>query len=206
MEQQNNEKWGSRWGFLLATAGSAIGLGNIWKFPYITGVNGGAAFVFVYLLAILVVGMPLMIAELSLGRASGCHPAWAFDRFTNGRNTPVINTIGTLMILCGLPLAVSSYPGYAILLMVLGIALVLKGWKAIGVLTGVIAPFVIVCYYGVIGGWTIVYAVKAFSGGLNFADTAASGKAFGEMAVNGWISSLGMIIFMAMCAFVCYFG
>ena len=48
----NNKKeyWGSHWGFLLATAGSAIGLGNIWKFPYITGMNGGAAFVLVYLI------------------------------------------------------------------------------------------------------------------------------------------------------------
>ena len=83
--EQNNEKWGSRWGFLLATAGSAIGLGNIWKFPYVTGNNGGAAFVVVYLLAILLVGLPLMIAEFSIGRAAGCHPVWAFDRFTGGK-------------------------------------------------------------------------------------------------------------------------
>ena len=109
MEQNNNEKWGSRWGFLLATAGSAIGLGNIWKFPYVTGVNGGAAFVCVYLLAILIVGMPLMIAELSLGRATGCHPAWAFDRFTGGKSTPAMTTFGTLMILCGAGLAVNLY-------------------------------------------------------------------------------------------------
>ena len=110
MEQNNNEKWGSRWGFLLATAGSAIGLGNIWKFPYITGVNGGAAFVCVYLLAILIVGMPLMIAELSLGRATGCHPAWAFDRFTGGKSTPAMTTFGTLMILCGAGLVFYKHP------------------------------------------------------------------------------------------------
>ncbi len=170
MEQNNNEKWGSRWGFLLATAGSAIGLGNIWKFPYITGVNGGAAFVCVYLLAILIVGMPLMIAELSLGRATGCHPAWAFDRFTGGKSTPAMSTFGTLMILCGAGLVFYKHPGYAVTLLVLGVALVYKGWKAIGFLTGVLAPFIIICYYGVIGGWTILYAVKSFAGELNFAN------------------------------------
>ena len=210
MEQNNNEKWGSRWGFLLATAGSAIGLGNIWKFPYITGVNGGAAFVCVYLLAILAVGMPLMIAELSLGRASGCHPAWAFERFTKGRNTPVINTIGTLMILCGLPLAVMGHPGYAILLLVLGIALVLKGWKTVGVLTGVIAPFVIVCYYGVIGGWTILYAVKAFTGGLNFSNPAAAAAIFNPVVTAapeirfGLLTSQAVFVFLA--GVVVFFG
>lgn len=210
MEQNKNEKWGSRWGFLLATAGSAIGLGNIWKFPYITGVNGGAAFVFVYLLAILAVGMPLMIAELSLGRASGCHPAWAFDRFTQGRNTPVINTIGTLLILCGLPLAVLNHPGYAILLLGLGIALVLKGWKAVGVLTGVIAPFVIVCYYGVIGGWTIVYAVKAFAGGLNFATPGAASAVFTPLITAAPEARFGLLtaqaVFVFLAGIVVFFG
>lgn len=58
-------------GFVLAAVGSAIGLGNIWKFPYITGVHGGGAFVLVYLACILLVGLPLMVAELSLGQRSG---------------------------------------------------------------------------------------------------------------------------------------
>ena len=70
MEQNNNEKWGSRWGFLLATAGSAIGLGNIWKFPYVTGVNGGAAFVVLYLLFLVILGLPVMTMELAVGRAA----------------------------------------------------------------------------------------------------------------------------------------
>lgn len=60
--------WGSRLGFVLAAAGSAIGLGNIWKFPYITGKNGGGAFVLVYLGCIVLVGLPIMLAELLIGR------------------------------------------------------------------------------------------------------------------------------------------
>ncbi len=60
--------WRSRWLFILAATGSAVGLGNIWKFPYITGENGGGAFVVVYLLCISLVGIPVMIAEVTLGR------------------------------------------------------------------------------------------------------------------------------------------
>ena len=55
--------WTSRLGFILAAAGSAVGLGNIWKFPYMTGENGGGAFVLVYLLCVLGVGLPILIAE-----------------------------------------------------------------------------------------------------------------------------------------------
>ncbi|MGM0594321.1 MAG: sodium-dependent transporter [Pseudomonadota bacterium] len=61
-------QWSGRWAFILAATGSAVGLGNIWKFPYITGENGGGAFVLVYLLCIAVIGIPIMIAEVMLGR------------------------------------------------------------------------------------------------------------------------------------------
>ena len=73
--------WSGRWGFFLAATGSAIGLGNIWKFPYITGENGGGAFVLVYLLAIAIIGIPIMMAEVMLGR--------------RGRHSPV-NTLKIL--------------------------------------------------------------------------------------------------------------
>lgn len=65
---KQHETWSSRLGFLLAAVGAAIGLGNIWKFPYITGQNGGSAFVLVYLLCILFVAIPILIAEIMLGR------------------------------------------------------------------------------------------------------------------------------------------
>jgi len=61
-------QWSGRWAFILAATGSAVGLGNIWKFPYITGENGGGAFVLVYLLCIAIIGIPIMIAEVMLGR------------------------------------------------------------------------------------------------------------------------------------------
>lgn len=62
--------WGNRFAFIMAASGSAVGLGNIWKFPYITGVNGGGAFVLIYLLCIAAVGLPIFIAELYLGQKS----------------------------------------------------------------------------------------------------------------------------------------
>ena len=72
--------WSTRFGFILAATGSAIGLGNIWKFPYITGVYGGGAFVLVYLGCVLVVGLPLMIAELIIGRRAQENPVGAFQK------------------------------------------------------------------------------------------------------------------------------
>ena len=64
----SSQTWTHRWTFVLAAAGSAIGLGNLWKFPYITGVNGGGAFVITYLVCIAIIGVPIMMAEAALGR------------------------------------------------------------------------------------------------------------------------------------------
>ncbi|NQD93724.1 sodium-dependent transporter [Pseudomonas sp. CrR25] len=70
-------QWSSRWAFFLAATGSAVGLGNIWKFPYITGENGGGAFVLVYLACILVIGIPLLMAEVMIGRRGRANPEGA---------------------------------------------------------------------------------------------------------------------------------
>lgn len=78
-ESQKRETWSSSLGFVLAAVGSAVGLGNVWKFPYITGENGGGAFVLVYLVCIAVVGLPLLIAEMTLGRRSQKEPVGAFS-------------------------------------------------------------------------------------------------------------------------------
>ena len=75
MQATARSYWASRWTFILATAGSAIGLGNIWKFPYMTGVNGGSAFVLVFLACIVLVGVPLMMCETMLGRRAQRNPA-----------------------------------------------------------------------------------------------------------------------------------
>ena len=67
---EKRESLGSRIGFILLSAGCAIGLGNVWRFPYITGKNGGASFVLIYLLFLVILGLPIMIMEFSIGRAS----------------------------------------------------------------------------------------------------------------------------------------
>jgi SNF family Na+-dependent transporter len=74
--------WASRWVFILAATGSAVGLGNIWKFPYMTGMYGGGAFVIMYLLCIFLVGLPIMLGETLIGR--------------RGRQSPV-HALGALM-------------------------------------------------------------------------------------------------------------
>ena len=74
------EKFGSRLGFILISAGCAIGLGNVWRFPYITGQYGGAAFVLIYLLCLVLLGLPIMVMEFSVGRSAGCSIAMAFDK------------------------------------------------------------------------------------------------------------------------------
>ena len=74
------EKFGTRLGFILISAGCAIGLGNVWRFPYITGQYGGAAFVLIYLVCLVMLGLPIMIMEFSVGRAAGCSIARAFDK------------------------------------------------------------------------------------------------------------------------------
>ena len=80
----NREHWGSKIGFVLAAAGSAIGLGNIWKFPFITGMYGGAAFVLTYLVCILLVGLPIMLIELSLGRRTQRNAVGVFKKLAPG--------------------------------------------------------------------------------------------------------------------------
>ena len=72
------ENFSTRLGFILIAVGCAIGLGNVWRFPYITGQNGGAVFVFIYLACLLVLGVPCVMMELAVGRASRSSVARAF--------------------------------------------------------------------------------------------------------------------------------
>ena len=94
--QQSREVWGSKVGFILAAAGSAIGLGNIWKFPYITGENGGASFVLVYLICIAVIGLPVLIAEILIGRTTQRNPVGAFYKLSNSKLWAVIGGMGVI--------------------------------------------------------------------------------------------------------------
>lgn len=82
------ETWASRFGFIMATAGFAVGLGNVWRFPYITGMNGGGAFLLLYLVIVLFVGVPLMTAEISLGRRTRLTPIAGMQKLSGSRWHP----------------------------------------------------------------------------------------------------------------------
>lgn len=90
------EQWGSRIGFIMAAAGSAVGLGNVWRFPYLVGMNGGAAFVVVYLLIAITVGITVMLAEFCLGRASQKNSVGAFKVLANNQAWQVVGWLGLL--------------------------------------------------------------------------------------------------------------
>jgi neurotransmitter:Na+ symporter, NSS family len=93
---ETREKWGSKIGFILAAAGSAIGLGNIWKFPYITGQNGGAAFIIIYVICIAIIGLPVIIAEILMGRTTQRNPVGAFKALTKSKYWTVVGAMGVV--------------------------------------------------------------------------------------------------------------
>jgi NSS family neurotransmitter:Na+ symporter len=89
-------QFGSRIGFILAAAGSAIGLGNIWRFPYTAGENGGGAFVLIYLAFVGLIGVPVLLAELSMGRSSQRNPVGAFRALVPSKFWPLVGGLGVL--------------------------------------------------------------------------------------------------------------
>ncbi len=94
--EQKRENWGSKTGFILAAAGSAIGLGNIWKFPYIAGENGGASFIIVYLICIAIIGLPVLIAEILIGRTTQRDPVGAFYKLSNSKLWASVGGMGVV--------------------------------------------------------------------------------------------------------------
>jgi len=94
--EQNREGWGSKTGFILAAAGSAIGLGNIWKFPYIAGENGGASFIIVYLICIAIIGLPVLIAEILIGRTTQRDPVGAFYKLSKSKFWASVGGMGVV--------------------------------------------------------------------------------------------------------------
>jgi neurotransmitter:Na+ symporter, NSS family len=98
----NRGAWTNRWSFILATTGSAIGLGNIWKLPYMIGVNGGSAFVLIYILSIVLIGVPLLMTEIMLGRRMHKNPMDAMQGLA--QESHCSNTwqyVGTMGMLTG---------------------------------------------------------------------------------------------------------
>ena len=158
MEKDNNRgQWGSNFGFLMAAVGSAVGLGNLWGFPYKMGVGGGFAFLILYLALVIFVGYIMLNTELALGRKTGTGVVGAYK-------------------------AISQK--YAVV-----------GWM------GAIAPFLIIGFYSLLGGYCIKYAVA------NFGDIfGASWGVAGEDGVNFFValfqnrfeSSVYTIIFLVL--------
>jgi len=136
MSELKNERgsWGSRIGFILAAAGSAVGLGNVWKFPYLTGEYGGAVFIVTYIVLLVLVGFTIMLAELVLGRHSQQGPVGAYRAIK-------------------------------------------KNWAFAGFF-GILASYLILTYYSVIGGWIIKYIVSGLLGNFNTSDMDALGGIF----------------------------
>ena len=94
--------WIGKWTFILAATGSAVGLGNIWGFPYKAGTNGGGAFVLIYLACILAIGLPIMISEVVIGRRAGNSPVNAMRRIAIDSNTtPLWRFVGWSGIFAG---------------------------------------------------------------------------------------------------------
>ena len=91
-------EWSSRTAFILAATGSAVGLGNIWKFPYIAGENGGGAFVLIYILCVLFIGIPIMLAEVYLGKRGRLNPIasikYIADKENRSKNWKIIGLLG----------------------------------------------------------------------------------------------------------------
>ncbi len=127
--------WSSRWLFVLAASGSAVGLGNIWKFPYITGENGGGAFVLIYLACVALVGVPIMIAEVLIGREGRQSPINTMRMLTQQhRRKPAWVLVGWMGVLAGF--LILSYYG-----VIAGWALFYVMRMAEGTFNGVSADF-----------------------------------------------------------------
>ena len=159
---QNREQWGSKLGFILAASGSAVGLGNIWKYPHMAGENGGGAFTIVYLICILIVGLPIVIAEFVIGRKTQLSPVGAFETVAPKSN-----------------------------------------WKWVGML-GVASAFVILSFYGVVGGWTLKYTLISLTGGFSqlAGDPETSGTLFDSFIKGALAPILWQIVFMGFTIFV----
>ncbi|MFC7420717.1 sodium-dependent transporter [Iodobacter arcticus] len=94
----SRSQWSSKLGFILASAGATVGLGSIWKFPYVTAMNGGGAFLLIFVLITFTLGIALMLAEIAIGRAAACGAVGAFKKF-GGKGWSAVGYVG---VLCGL--------------------------------------------------------------------------------------------------------
>lgn len=157
--ENNRGSFGSNLGFILAAVGSAVGLGNIWGFPYKMGLNGGFAFLLIYLVLAIFVGLAVMIGELAIGRKTGMSPVAAYRKLSKK----------------------FTWMGYM----------------------AVIVPFLILCFYFVLGGMVMRYALSYLTAIFGW-DTwgVPVTKFFGAFTCNGGQMVLWTAIFIALNAFI----
>ena len=157
---EDRDQWGSKFGFIMAAAGSAVGLGNIWRFPYITGENGGGAFVLIYIACVVLIGVPLLLTEMGLGRLTGTSTVGSFLK-TKANKFWMISPI--------LALSVSFF--------VLTYYAVIGGWAVGYIFTTVFKvninfaefianPSIVLPLFGVFMLLTIVIILGGISGGI----------------------------------------
>lgn len=159
------DSFSSSLGMLAATLGSAVGLGNIWKFPSMTGSNGGATFLFVYLACTIVVGLPVMISEIMLGRTVKANAITTFKKLSPRR----------------------------------------QPWGLVGV-AGVIAAFLILCFYTEVAGWVFAYIFKGLTGTVLTTDPQVASAAFGKLISSPMQSLVWQWIVLVTISFIVTFG
>ena len=103
--------FGSKLGMILATAGSAVGLGNVWRFPYMTGADGGAVFILIYLACIVLLGIPCMVSEFIIGRHGAANTARAYEKMSAGKGWKYVGLLGvaTAFLITGYYAVVSGW-------------------------------------------------------------------------------------------------
>ena len=164
MSKLVHAQWSSKMTFVLAAAGSAVGLGNIWRFSYMVGDSGGAAFVLIYLACVALVGLPILVAEWLIGR--------------RGQENP-INAMADLARRNGR----------------------LPAWALVGA-SGVLAAFLILAIYSVIGGWSLSYTLGSITGRFTGQDADGVGELFGGLLASPATLTLWHTAFMALVIFI----
>ena len=154
------ENFGSKLGAILAAAGSAVGLGNVWRFPIETGQNGGAAFIIIYVLCIIILGLPIMISEFLIGRYTHANTAGAFRIVSNG-----------------------------------------SPWKWVGRM-GVFTGWFILCYYVVVGAWTLHYTYLSVTNAFYEVPAQQYENIFGDFVSSSWMPTLWLFLFIGVIHFV----
>lgn len=205
------ENWTSSLGFILAAAGSAIGLGNIWKFPYLAGEHGGGSFVLVYLICIVIIGLPVMCAEMLVGRHTRRNVINAMGKVERIAPHPAVRYF---MAALAAAAAVAFAINGAWLMTVVSLLGVwffaLRGFAILGWIAAAVA-LAILSYYAAIGGWIVEYIWRSATGALSFSgDIAAAEKGaqtfFAEYISDPWRVLVGFLIFMGLTAGMIFGG